>query len=436
MILKGKARLVQRKITVLLYKLFHFFYTIVQRAYWELNGTAQKLREAQDPKNYDRCVQVLNIVFHHKFCELQNTDIDEFLCTHVRFENPQFIIDNDDINLMCINDRNAVFVQPKEKGMMCWKAEVNPFIRLAHIVHGKTVFLVPLEAFHRMAETIGDPPKILFLFNTARCGSTLMNQMLECTGRCIAISEPDSLNIIAMKWHLEGDSAQLRQLARDAIRWECRPFKSFQPPPLAYMLKLSSPSGVALPLFRELYPESKCMFMYRGYVKCAQSIFRCTYTWPSLCLMFILGKLSGKMTSKVLESMGYSGKDFSIRLHDDMTFGVLFTATLMKKYLEYRREGIDVKGIRYEDLISRPLESSKAIMEHCELPMSLAEPALEGLKRDSQQNTPISKANIGHLWVPELTPHSKVILNKMLEKYELPTLDEECVLDGTMTYMK
>jgi hypothetical protein len=318
--------------------------------------------------------------------------------------------------------------------MMCWKAEVSAFIRWSQMLHGKTLFVVPLEAFYRMAETIEDPPKLIFLFNTARCGSTLLNQMMECTGRCVAISEPDAPNIIAMKWHLEGDSVQLRQLARSVVRWECRPFKSFQPPPLAYLLKLSAPSGVALSFFKELYPDCKCLFMYRGYVKCAQSIYRLTYAWPSICLMYILGKLSGKLTAKVFTSIGYSGKDFNVRLEDDMTFGVLLSAVLMKEYLDFRRKGLDIKAIRYEDLIAKPLECCKLIMEHCELPLSLAEPALEGLKRDSQENTHLSRANIGNLRVPELTPHSKVMLNKMLKKYGLPTLDEECLIEGTLSH--
>ena len=116
MIVVGKSRLALRMITATLFKILRFFYNVIQKIYWELNGTAQKLREAQDPKNYDRCVQVLDIVHFHKFCELQNTGFNEYLCTHNRFENPQYIIDNEDISLLCITDQNAVFVQTKEKG--------------------------------------------------------------------------------------------------------------------------------------------------------------------------------------------------------------------------------------------------------------------------------------------------------------------------------
>jgi len=89
---------------------------VVQRIYWQLNGTAQQLREARLPQNYDRSAQVLDVVLFHKFCTLQTTTVDNFLCTHNRFENPQYIIDNDNITLMTINQHDAVFCEAKDKG--------------------------------------------------------------------------------------------------------------------------------------------------------------------------------------------------------------------------------------------------------------------------------------------------------------------------------
>ena len=54
--------------------------------------------------------------------------------------------------------------------------------------------------------------------------------MMEHTGRCVAVSEPNSPTVLAEKIMKFGDSSELRQLARDVIRWECRPYPSMQPP--------------------------------------------------------------------------------------------------------------------------------------------------------------------------------------------------------------
>lgn len=71
---------------------------------------------------------------------------------------------------------------------------------------------------------------------------------MEYTGRCVSMSEPDTPTLLATKFHTEGDTPEVRQLARDVIRWECRPYPSLQP--LAYILKINSPAAVVLPLFK------------------------------------------------------------------------------------------------------------------------------------------------------------------------------------------
>ena len=73
---------------------------------------------------------------------------------------------------------------------------------------------------------------------------------MEHTGRCVSVSEPNSLALIAKKFWESGDSVELRQLARDIICWECRPYPTMQPPSLGYFLKTLPSCMFALPMFR------------------------------------------------------------------------------------------------------------------------------------------------------------------------------------------
>ena len=114
--LLGNWLLVERIVTTTLYRLLRLIFIAVQRICWELNGTAQKLREARLPHNYQRSAHVLDVVLSHKFCYMHSITVDNFLCVHNRFENPQYIIDNDNITLMTITERDAVFCETKEKG--------------------------------------------------------------------------------------------------------------------------------------------------------------------------------------------------------------------------------------------------------------------------------------------------------------------------------
>ena len=115
--LTGNWLVAQNLLTTALFKLLRLVFITVQRIYWQLNGTAQKLREARLPHNYERSAQVLNILLSNsKFFHQEMLTVDNFLCTHNRFENPQYIIDNESVTLLTFTEHDAVFCEAKEKG--------------------------------------------------------------------------------------------------------------------------------------------------------------------------------------------------------------------------------------------------------------------------------------------------------------------------------
>jgi len=76
------------------------------------------VREAGCAENYDGSAQVLDIRLMHKFCDVQLFAMDNFICTHNRFESPQYVLDQDNINLMFLTDTHAVFCEPTHSGRL------------------------------------------------------------------------------------------------------------------------------------------------------------------------------------------------------------------------------------------------------------------------------------------------------------------------------
>jgi len=65
-------------------------------------------------------------------------------------------------------------------GMHLWRGEYSPFMRFAQAQLCHRLIIVPLSTFHRLSELIGDPKgELIFLFNTARCGGTLLTRVLS-----------------------------------------------------------------------------------------------------------------------------------------------------------------------------------------------------------------------------------------------------------------
>jgi hypothetical protein len=137
-----------------------------------------------------------------------------------------------------------------------------------------------------------------------------------------------------------------------------------------------------------MFPNSHYLFMYREVVKVSKSLYRIGYSLPSIWLLYKLGRLSGALAEKAVESMGIDGRDYRHRLPDDVYLGVLMYCLLTRVYLDLRRRGTtDVVGIRYEDLTGNSAESLRRILEHCRLPVELVEPGIRGLEVDSQRNS-------------------------------------------------
>jgi len=184
---------------------------------------------------------------------------------------------------------------------------------------------------------------------------------------------------------------------------------------------------------REVFPSSRCLFMYRDVVKVAKSLYRLTVTNPKFRLTTLLGYISGNMTKMMFDSMGFYGSDFCVRLDNELLFGVMIYAVSAASYLDMRRRGFDISALRYEDLVARPADMCRVVLEFCHLPVSLAELAVKAFDVDSQRNSLVSMSVVGHFKEPQLTPHTEMKLNEMLKKFGLPLIGEPGIIEGTIS---
>jgi len=174
--------------------------------------------------------------------------------------------------------------------------------------------------------------------------------------------------------------------------------------------------------------------MYRDVVKVAKSISRTRMVSPSACLIYEVGKLSSRVSKMLLSELGVSGIDYSVRMNNDLLPGALMAAITMSLYLDVRRRGFEICSVRYEDLVARPLDMCRVILEFCHLPVSLAERAVNAFDAaDPQRNSPLAKSVVGQIKEAEMTPEAKVKLNEMLKKFELPLIGEPSVIEGSLT---
>jgi len=165
-------------------------------------------------------------------------------------------------------------------------------------------------------------------------------------------------------------------------------------------------------------------------VAAAKSVYRLSMVTPSYRIKYLFGRF----TSRVSMSLSYPRRsDLRMRLENDLMFGVLLSAVKIGSYIDLRRRGFNVSAVRYEDLVARPLDMCRVVLEFCHLPVSLAELAVKAFDVDSQANSHLAKSVIGHFKEPQLTPQIKTKLNEILEKCGVPLIGEPNIIEGTIS---
>jgi len=173
--------------------------------------------------------------------------------------------------------------------------------------------------------------------------------------------------------------------------------------------------------------------MYRDVVASAKSVHRLSMVLPSLRLACLLGYFSDRVGQSFADSVGVNGRDYSVRVDNELATGVFLYALTTSVYLDLRRRGFDVSALRYEDLVARPLDMCRVILEFCRLPVSLAQLAVRAFDVDSQSNSLVARSVLGRFKEPQLTPQTKRKLNELLRKNGLPLIGQPGIVEGTLS---
>jgi len=167
--------------------------------------------------------------------------------------------------------------------------------------------------------------------------------------------------------------------------------------------------------------------MYRNVVKVAKSLYRLSMAEASVRLRYLYLSITGRLLDVDNKS------NFCWRQCNDLTFAVFRCALAAASYLDLRRRGVDISTLRYEDLVARPLDMFRVVLEFCHLPASLAKLGVRAFDVDSQRNSTLAKSVIGRFKKPQLTPQRKAKLNEILKKYRVPCIGESGILEGTLS---
>jgi hypothetical protein len=347
-------------------------YGFFQRIGWLIDGTAGRLQTIWNGQSYELSAHVMNISRRFKPCSAWRNSVEDYIATHVGFVHPD-VVRKRTVSLYAVTPTEAVFVEVPDDVDLYNSVETPLFYVRQHETAVR-IIRMPISSFHRIADVIGDPDDkiVVFLHYAARSGSTLMLQILgrvHANQKSICISEasPDSQLISTMGKYSD---EELRNMFKSTCRLLCKD------PASLVIMKMSNPDSVTLaPMFRDIFPRFYQLFSYRNALPMNRSKLMTYSQIYQFNLMYLaqsspfLARLLCLPREKILRS--YYGDRVYGRLKTAFiaTFTMyqticIHTAIQFEAYQTHFNNGVEIRGVRYEDIKTDPRAAIGRIMDH------------------------------------------------------------------------
>jgi hypothetical protein len=270
-------------------------------------------------------------------------------------------------------------------------------------VHGtqfrlaRRALLVPFDALQGLAATIPAPRQMILVFNIGRCGTTLVNAMLNEVEGVWSLSEQDvSFDMVMQRASL--DTAEVSRLLVPTTRLMFRPPPGRNAHTLA--IKFRSQDLFHADRFHAAFPDAAYVFLYRDAAGWGRSFwhmlapFGLAPTLPRDQRRYLWWVLSAATDPATLDGI--------VDMEAEAVFPEEILAAIWALSIEqYRRmldAGVPFLAIRYNELDADREGVATRLLQHCRLPATALPAALHAFERDSQAGTLLARDRLATVY--------------------------------------
>lgn len=243
-------------------------------------------------------------------------------------------------------------------------------------------------------EVAGSEKQLVFVHSVGRSGSTLMSKAFQEIDTVLSLSEPDIYTqVVGLRDTMPDE--RLKALLKASTQLLFKP--SFARDSQYWVLKLRSFCIEIADLLSETFPTSKSLFLYRNldnYITSGARAFRIfdpgSTEWMSgedpnrpKYIPLLLGDPERKYNS-----------------YNPIEFITLMWLSVMDKYLQLRRQGINMEAVKYEDLVRNPEGTMRLLLNNLGFSNTDVQKALLAFTKDSQAGSVLSRENLQDIIIP------------------------------------
>lgn len=305
---------------------------------------------------------------------------DDFAFRPGRPVEPRAVFERANVSLYCLDheNRRALFVETDPDRELLHA----PFYFIAQYDAAQRLIAVPYETLEALLteEKIASE-RVVLLYSTGRCGSTLLSHVLNLSPSVVSFAEPDVFSQL-VKLRASGkltDSETARWLriclltmAANAGR---RGFERYVFKFRSYVLSVSD-------LLHSVVPEATTLFLYRNARTWAQSFSRAFGISDEQLAENLLARGFRYMVPSV---------DAHLLAHGDRITWPEYLAHMwvstMQSCRALRQNGAIMAHASFEELKANPRPTIRSLLAECGIPLPDADVLAAALAKDSQAGT-------------------------------------------------
>ncbi len=383
------------------------------------NGTREDQHKAQT--NYEFSAQYVKVIWRAKTMIYSMTTAEDFLYKHVKYVHPDYISRNKNVTLLDIEKDYALF-SVTDVDVNINNTEQFPFVFVSQYLEARHLIILPIKSFHRLADELGDPKvPVAVAYMTARCGSTLVTQMLNKVPGTRALAENwATCRLTSLRHKGIITPEESRRLLKSGIRLHCKisPGESVE----RVFLKFTTYNGPLSKELHSMFPQIALIFNTRHPTPSVKSYWQ---VWEAMSstLDFKLG-LHWKANAIDFKSfLPFDDQNPDILAANNTWFpavgidayGVIFYAGSLACYM--RCKEIYDYILYYENLAENPEREMKEVFRLMKIPQEHLQRAISGMKKDSQNKT-FGKRGQGRSY--QLSPETLAYMDNYFQKLNLP----------------
>ena len=261
-----------------------------------------------------------------------------------------------------------------------------PFSYQAQVTSAQQTAFLTFDVFLKLSAPLLLPQRLIHLFNTGHCGSTLLHQVFNASGAAQCISEPKfTYDLPDQRNHVAPE--KLQALTAASLRFLNR-FPGIDPS-LPLVLKHFSQACRIMKTWAATAPNATNLFLYRDAVSYANSRYGFVQRLGLVADFTLENKHQRWHTMSVGEPESYLDGIIDINapeLRFD-EFCAVAWALLMKDYARARSNGIQLHPFRYNELNRNRTAELTKVFDVCTLPPDRLDAALAGFEKPSHAGT-------------------------------------------------